>query len=246
MKHTTFAGFITLLLLLFSCQNFYEHEMIYVEGGNAILGSNHSMADADELPVCTVAINSFYIGKYEVTQSQWESVMGKNPSNIRRANHPVENVSWHDVQLFIERLNKKTGENYRLPTEEEWSYAAMGGNRNERHIFSGSDSLFLVGHSSMMIPIRTIPVGEKMPNSLGIYDMTGNVNEWCCNTYDSLLYAKYSGANIPDSLGITDEKVFKGGSFGSEYRYSRASNRNHCTPDVYNFDIGFRLAKDAK
>lgn len=138
-------------------------EMVYVEG----------MLNADT----TDCIHSFYIGKYEVTQAQWEAVMGSNPSYFKGPNLPVENVSYYDVLSFINELNRLTGNNYRLPTEKEWEYAMHGGKKQEPYTYSGSYSAEKVGWVKENSNGRTHPVGEKYPNSIGVYDMTGNVSE---------------------------------------------------------------------
>jgi hypothetical protein len=139
-----------------------EMEMIFVEG-------NGVLAD-------------FYIGKYEVTQAQYEAIMGHNPSHSIGPNRPVNMVSWNEVQEFIIKLNTRTGRNYRLPTEAEWVYAAREGKNNSEYLYSGSDDVDAVAWYSGWATMR--PVGQKLPNALGIYDMSGNVAEWCQDWYD--------------------------------------------------------------
>lgn len=119
-----------------------------------------------------------YMGKYEVTQGQWEVVMGSNPSYFKGSNLPVENVSWEDIQVFLTKLNQKTGKNYRLPTEAEWDYAAKGGCKSQGFIYAGSDKLKEVAWHNENSGNKTHPVGQKKPNELGLYDMYGNVYEW--------------------------------------------------------------------
>lgn len=152
-----------------SINNSIKIEMVYVEG----------MLNEDT----TDCIHSFYIGRYEVTQAQWEEVMGSNPSNFKGPNLPVENISFYDVQLFINELNRLTGNNYRLPTEKEWEYAMHGGKAQEKYTYSGGYSAEKVGWLEKNSSGRTHPVGQKEPNSLGIYDMTGNVAELCIDEH---------------------------------------------------------------
>ena len=157
-----------------------EIEMVFIEGGTVVI---------DERPIVTYCtkvvhdisptISSFYIGKYEITQKQWMAVMGNNPSiHPKGDNYPIDNVSWDDVQEFIEKLNKLTGKNYRLPTEMEWKYAAHGGKESKGYKYSGSNNIHDVAWFNDNSSESTHPVGTKLPNELGIYDMTGNVREW--------------------------------------------------------------------
>jgi formylglycine-generating enzyme required for sulfatase activity len=137
-------------------------------------------------------VSSFNIGKYEVTQGQWKAVMGDNPSRFKSGdNYPVENVSWNDVQDFLSRLNALTGKNYRLPRETEWEYAARGGNSSRGYKYSGSANINDVAWYDGNSGERTHPVGTKAPNELGIYDMSGNVKEWCQDAEGS--YRVYRG-----------------------------------------------------
>ena len=157
-------------------------DMVFVEGGTFTMGCTPEQWNDcldNEKPAHQVTLSDFYIGKYEVTQVQWVAVMGNNPSSIKGDNLPVGNVSWDDVQEFIERLNEKTGENYRLPTEAEWEYAARGGNRSMGYKYSGSNDVGNFSWYQGSISINSkYPVGTKMANELGIHDMSGNVLEW--------------------------------------------------------------------
>ena len=234
-----------LLLILSSCQPDIYPEMVFVEGGSVILGNNNPDGDPDEFPQVTVEVESFYISKYEITQREWKLLMGLNPSYFQDDDRPVECVSWYDAQAFIQRLNEVTGEKFRLPTEEEWTYAAKGGKNQDGFEYSGGEMLDFVANANFSTRV-TNTVGSKVANSLGIYDMTGNVHEWCSNTYDSLLYAKYAKALPADKSGETNEKTFKGGSWASSTKYSRIDNRNHCSPEVRNFDLGFRVVLDCE
>lgn len=148
------------------------------------MGSDDPEATDAEKPVHPVTLSSYSIGKYEVTQKLWEAVMGSNPSVFKGENLPVENVSWNDVQEFLRKLNEMTGKQYRLPTEAEWEFAARGGNLSKGYKYSGSDNPDMVAWHSGNSDWKTQPVGTKAPNELGIYDMSGNVEEWCEDLFD--------------------------------------------------------------
>jgi hypothetical protein len=168
----------------------------------------------------------FYRGKYEVTQAQYKAIMGNNPSYVKGDNLPVEQVSWNDAQEFIKRLNAKTGRNYRLPTEAEWESAAGGGTLTHNYDYSGSNSLDNVAWNTDNSGGRTHTVGTKAPNELGIYDMSGNVYEWCEDLSNS------SGSN----------RVLRGGGWYNVAALCRVSDRHDYTPDVRSGVLGFRLA----
>ena len=178
-------------------------EMVFVEGNGTV--------------------KSFYIGKYEVTQGQWEAMMGSNPSCFKSgSNYPVEQVSWIDVQEFISRLNAATGKNFRLPTEAEWEYAASGGNKKRGFEYSGSSNINDVAWYTGNSGNKTHPVGAKQPNELGIYDMSGNVWEWCQDWYDAKQnYRVQRGGSWRHAAGscrvtyrITYDPVFRDSSSG--------------------------------
>lgn len=236
--------FIAITLFLTCCSyTEYPVEMIHVKGGSFFMGSEDVDADRDEMPVHEVQLKDFYIGKYEVTQAQWKNIMGKNPSYFRGDNLPVECVSFNDVQKFIKKLNSKTGEHYRLPTEAEWEYAAKGGYLNKNHTYSGSDKLQEIAWYVENSDSSTHVCGNKLPNELGIYDMCGNVHEWCSNQYDSLNYV-YPHKILEKHTKYT-KYVFRGGSWISKDRYCRIANRNHNFGNIRNFSLGFRLAKNS-
>ncbi|MCR9098995.1 MAG: SUMF1/EgtB/PvdO family nonheme iron enzyme [bacterium] len=222
-----------------------ERSMVRVSGGSFTMGctSEQSNCDDDEKPAHRVELSSYRIGKYEVTQAQWEAVMGSNPSKFSGCSScPVEQVSWNDVQEFIRKLNRMTGGSYRLPTEAEWEYAARGGSRSRGYKYSGSNNLGSVGwwyddNSGN----KTHPVGKKSPNELGLYDMSGNVWEWCSDWYDSDYYSSSSGRN-PKGPGRGTYRVIRGGGWINDARSCRASRRISFSPDYRYINLGFRLA----
>ena len=217
-----------------------EIEMIPVMGGIFRMGcENNTECDANEKPVHTVSLNDFYIGKYEVTQAQWKAIMDNNPSNFRGDNLPVENVSWDNVQEFIRKLNAKTGKKYRLPTEAEWEYASKGGLQGKGYKYSGSDSIDEVAWYNGNSGGVTHPVDSKQPNELGIYNMSGNVREWCYDWYD-----RYNKANQANPIGSSSgsERVIRGGCLSVGEKYCRNTARNSAAPQNKYSDLGFRLA----
>ncbi|MDR1847902.1 MAG: formylglycine-generating enzyme family protein [Bacteroidales bacterium] len=221
--------------------NGQEIEMVFVKGGTFMMGSNDG--DSDEKPVHSVTLSDFYIGKYEVTQAQWKAVMGNNPSYFKGDNLPVEQVSWDDVQEFIKRLNAMTGKNYRLPTEAEWEFAARGGNSSNGYTYSGSNSIGSVAWYDGNSGSETHTVGTKQANELGIYDMTGNVWEWCSDWYDS--YSGDSQTN-PQGANSGSYRVGRGGGWGDGASSCRVAGRYYTSPVNRYYYRGFRLACSSK
>ncbi|HNW67811.1 MAG TPA: formylglycine-generating enzyme family protein [Bacteroidales bacterium] len=220
-------------------------EMVYVKGGTFTMGCTGEQGgdcDDNEKPAHSVTVSSYYIGKYEVTQAQWEEIMGSNPSYYKGDNLPVESVSWYDIQEFIEKLNAKTGKNYRLPTEAEREFAARGGKQSKGYQYSGSNSLDSVAWYDDNSGGKTHPVGSKSPNELGIYDMSGNVWEWCSDWYSS--YSSSSQTN-PKGPQSGSDRVLRGGGWSYNARYCRVSGRNSVSPSYSYNDgddgYGFRL-----
>ena len=209
-------------------------EMISVEGGAFLMGGRAQKT------LHSITVGSFNIGKYQITQEQWEAVMGNNPSYFKGENLPVERVSWNDVQNFILKLNKKTGMNYRLPTEAEWEYAAGGGNNGHNYKFSGSKIIDDVAWYFVNSKTRTHTVGQKQANELGIHDMSGNVWEWC-NDWYSRRYYKESPSQNPPGPQIGTYRVKRGGSLGSDSGSCAIFNRNYNRAKYSNLDIGFRI-----
>jgi formylglycine-generating enzyme required for sulfatase activity len=209
-------------------------EMVRIPGGTFMMGSE--FGESEEKPAHQVTVNGFYLGKYEVTQAEWESVMGSNPSSKMGSRRPVEMVSWNDIQSYIQKLNAATGQRYRLPTEAEWEYACRAGTTGDHY-----GELKSIAWADRPLGGGTYPVGGKEPNAFGLYDMLGNVEEWCQDWYG----AYSAGAqNNPTGAASGSRRVDRGGSWIDDAGRARASSRGHGGPsDKYN-SLGFRLARD--
>lgn len=222
--------------------------MVTVQGGTFAMGGN----EENNKPIHNVTLSSFKIAKYETTQAQWEKVMGKNPaSNPGCADCPIASISWEMVQTFITKLNRLTGKHYRLPTEAEWEYAARGGRKSKGFEFAGSNDIKAVAWTSLDSGLNPHPVGQKKPNELGLYDMSGNVWEWCNDWYDENYYRKSPKNNPtgpatkpPDKKNddglISPLRVVRGGNSGNGAAYSRVASRPKYRLGYHS--IGFRLA----
>ena len=216
--------------------------MVRVEGGTFTMGATPEQGENavyDEKPAHKVTLSDFYIGKYEVTQAEWKAVMGKNPSKFKGDNLPVGNVSWDDCQAFIRKLNELTGKNFRLPTEAEWEYAARGGNKSKGYKYCGSNNIDNVAWYYANSNETTHPVGRRQANELGLYDMSGNVWEWCQDWYGS--YSSSSQTN-PFGPSTGSYRVSRGGGWGITARDCRLSSRCSCDPGDWHTDYGLRLA----
>ena len=219
--------------------------MIYVEGGSFVMGCTSEQSDCndDERPTHRLMLDSYYIGETEVTQELWRAVMGDNPSKFRgdETKLPVEMVSWEDCQFFITLLNRMTGRKFRLPTEAEWEYAARGGRKSENNKYAGAPSLDYVGWYKNNSGSRTHDVKSKIPNELGIYDMSGNVWEWCQDWFGSGYYANSPQAN-PTGPSSGSYRVCRGGCWETnDAQYCRVANRDHLSPGYRSDGIGFRV-----
>ena len=224
--------------------NGVSFDMIAVEGGTFTMGATAEQASdaySDEKPTHQVTLSSYYIGKTEVTQELWQAVMGSNPSGFSGANLPVEKVSWEDCQIFIAILNELTGKYFRLPTEAEWEYAARGGSKSQGYKYSGSNTVDDVAWYPSNSSSKTHPVATKAPNELGIYDMSGNVLEWCRDWYSSSYYSSSSQYN-PTGPASGSRRVYRGGSWGSSARLCRVSYRDYNGPSYRFYNLGLRLA----
>jgi len=218
-------------------QAILEPEMVRISGGTFIMGSESSEAYNDEKPIHRVTLDGFWIGKYEVTQAEWVKVMGSNPSSFKGNDWlPVENVSWNDVQAYIQKLNAATGKHYRLPTEAEWECACRAGTTGDRYGALASIAWYDDNSGG-----RTHPVGEKGPNAFGLYDMLGNVWEWCADWYGSYWAGSVTNPHGP-STGAS--RVVRGGSWFYFARVARASFRIIYDPSGRFGYLGFRLARD--
>jgi formylglycine-generating enzyme required for sulfatase activity len=216
--------------------------MIAVQGGTFTMGcvtERDVDCAPDENPHHTVILSNFRIGKFPVTQEEWLAVMGDNPAGFTGLDRPVEKVSWEEVQEFLLRLNALTGKNYRLPTEAEWEFAARGGILSQGFMFSGSNDLDMVAWYSDNSGHETKPVGQKHPNELGLYDMSGNVWEWCSDWYGT--YNNIEETN-PQGPVEGSRRVLRGGSWLNLARHCRISNREHRQPVYRPDNQGFRLA----
>ncbi|MDD2324242.1 MAG: SUMF1/EgtB/PvdO family nonheme iron enzyme [Bacteroidales bacterium] len=192
-----------------------------------------------------VIMKAFRMARYPVTQGLWTAVTGINPSFFTGERLPVENVSWNDVNVFILQLNQITGKKYRLPTEAEWQYAAAGGNRSKGFIYSGSDILEQVGWFVENASGSTHEVGMKAPNELGLYDMSGNVWEWCKDWYQEH-YLDDGPVVHPKGPETGTEKVYRGGAWNREAVYCTVHNRCRNIPSYFHRHLGFRLVLDEK
>ena len=225
-------------------------KMVEVEGGTFMMGATSEQggdADSDEKPAHRVTLSSFLIGETEVTQALWKAVMGSNPSYFTGdLQRPVEQVSWDDCQKFIRELNRLTGKQFRLPTEAEWEYAARGGNKSRGYKYAGGNDIESVawydGNSGNWVFNRkTHPVAKKVPNELGLYDMSGNVWEWCQDWYEKDYYSSSPSSN-PTGPSSGSNRVHRGGSWCDDARDCRVSCRGSWRGDNRNYDLGLRLA----
>ena len=213
-------------------------EFVFVKGGCFQMGSN-SGGD-NEKPAHEVCVDDFYIGKHEVTQTQYQKISGRNLSIFKGDNRPVENVSWSDTQDYIRKLDSRSGKKYRLPTEAEWEYAAGSGGKAEK--WAGTSSEPLLGSYAWYnknSSKQTHMVGQRQANELGLYDMSGNVWEWCSDRYGSKYYSQSPRKN-PQGPSSGTSRVLRGGSWNSGPGYLRSASRFWSSPSRGGY-AGFRL-----
>ena len=224
-----------------------HHHMMLVEGGEFMMGSEDEEARENEKPVHRVRVDSFYMGRYPVTQALWKAVMGKenNPSQFKGDNMPVDRVSWVGAQNFIEKLNEISGKEYRLPTEAEWEFAARGGINSEGYLYAGSDKLKEVGWYGENSQNQTHQVGQKLENELGLYDLSGNVWEWCQDLHGRDYYKQCHEQGLVQNPGGRAKGVFRvlrGGRWIDAARRCQVSYRGDFIPGHRYVGVGFRLA----
>lgn len=226
--------------------NQIEQNMVSINGGTFTMGATYEQSDMAmnrEYPAHSVTVSNFKISKYEVTQEQWKAVMSDNPSVNIGDNRPVDNVSWNDCQRFISRLNELTGKNYRLPTEAEWEFAARGGNNSQNYIYSGSDYAESVAWHSGNSGNTTHDVGQLQPNELGLYDMSGNVFEWCSDFFGDYTYNEQYDPTGPGS-NSSNQHVGRGGGYNLGQKLCRVSGRTPGKAGYRSNSLGLRLAHD--
>ncbi len=228
--------------------------LVFVEGGEFVMGDDRSEYSREK-PAHRVKVPSFYMGKYPVTQRLYEAVMGENPSHFKGPQRPVEQVSWHDAQAFIQKLNGREdvqaflrqvslpGPAFRLPTEAEWEYAARGGRYSQGYAYAGSDKLRQVGWYTENSRGETKDVGRLLPNELNLHDMSGNVWEWCEDDWhDNYKGAPDDGTAWIDAPGRGPARVDRGGGYFAGASLCRPAYRIRDTPGFRNGSLGFRLA----
>ncbi len=214
---------------------------VLVKGGSFDMGSNNG--SSDEVPVHRVTLSDYYIGETEVTQSQWRAVMGDNPSRFNGCDAcPVEKVNWNDIQTFLQILNSRSGTvKYRLPTEAEWEYAARGGPQSNGYTYAGSNIINDVAWYNGNSEGRTHSVKSKTPNELGLYDMAGNVWEWCSDWYGN--YTSESQTNPTGLSSFSPDHVVRGGSWYRTPQVCRVASRGYAQ-GIFRYDfLGFRIAR---
>lgn len=225
--------------------NGVKFTMVPVEGGTFTMGATSEQgSDAwdEEKPAHKVTLSDYYIGQTEVTQALWKAVMGGNPSFSKGDNLPVESVSWDDCQEFIQKLNQLTGKQFRLPTEAEWEYAARGGRKSRGYKYAGGNNIDSVAWYCDNSGNKTHPVATKQANELGVYDMSGNVWEWCSDWY-GYHYYQSSSQSDPQGPSSGSFRVYRGGNFHySNAGDCRVSCRTGGAPDDRDYSLGLRLS----
>ncbi len=223
-----------------------KNSLVKVKGGNFLMGSDHPGARDREKPVHEVSLDSFYMSKYEVTQDLFIEVMSWNPSYFQCDKCPLNNLSFKQVDIFLAKLNARTGKNYRLPTEAEWEYAARGGQQSKGYLYSGSDNIDDVAWYAGNAKRKAQEVGLKKPNELGLYDMTGNMWEFVADDFDEKSYAHHDKKNPKVVIDIPKAKIKMKVTRGSGYEFDADESmvfiRDMASDNVRMPDLGLRLA----
>lgn len=222
----------------------FEPTMVFVEGGEFQMGYN---SDEEEYkPAHTVVLSSFYISKFEITEQEWELIMSDSLGDIMNKTCQIcypQSCSYNQANKLIEKLNFITGKKYRMPTEAEWEFAARGGKLSKGYYYSGSYNMKTSGWYSENANGGRNPVGLKIPNELGIYDMSGNLQEWCLDWY-----SKYDIQKLTNPKGLVEgtHKILRGGAYNSYIDNCRVFSRSYEKPDVFSYNYGLRLVLSAE
>ncbi|PWA06420.1 formylglycine-generating enzyme family protein [Flavobacterium psychrotolerans] len=248
MKNQFSYALLLLLFVVNGMQSQGLHEMITIPAGTFLMGDNSPEGEKDEQPIHMVSLSSFSIADKETSVKQWKSFCTETRKKMPMTpewgwddNNPIVNITWEEAVSYTEWLSDKTGRNFRLPTEAEWEYAAKGGILARGYKYSGGKSLELVGWGKANSEGRTNAVGTKMPNEIGLYDMSGNTYEWCFDWYSD-----YSDGNQTNPV-VTEPvakkcHIIRGGSWRDVAQFSRVSNRYFSAVSKGNY-IGFRVVR---
>ena len=218
--------------------------MVFIEGGSFEMGNPNG--GEDEKPLHIVNVANFYMCKYEIRAKEWKQIMGNNPCYfVGCEDCPVESVSWNEIQNFINKLNELSEKKFRLPTEAEWEYAAKAGKHTTYNDFSGNKEIGAVGWFRDNSDTCPHKIGLKLPNANGIYDMTGNVWEWCSDWYQADYYSVSTREN-PQGPETGEKKVLRGGSWNNFVKHCKVTYRDTFEPDLKTYDYGFRVCYSAE
>lgn len=258
-------SFLATMLLISSSAIAQQIEMTLVQGGSFKMGDSFEGIFEDELPVHEVTLSDFFVSTYEITQNEWETLMGENPSQFKGGENPVESISWFDAVEFCNKLSEKhkltpcytMGRNklvkwnkeangYRLLTEAEWEYIAKGGNQNKGYVYAGSNSPDEVAWYKGNSLSKTHPVGMKMPNEIGLFDVSGNIWEWCWDWYTNSSYSDDANKVNPSGVPYATERCRRGGGWAVIAKSCRNSNRLGSPPHMSFNDVGVRIARNAE